>query len=221
MRVTQQPAKRGSQKWMQDLVDRHPGSLDGQLRASGALTGGSSLTWRSPLKGDDWAEYRDEDFLNCLGLKGLSTDLAAYWPRRGPQWDALATGADGRVFLVEAKAHAHELESHCQALPESRNVIADALNRTKKSLGVSPEADWLTGYYQYANRLAHLQFLRNKGVDAWLIFLYFTSADDVNGPASAEEWRSYQQSLYRHLGLWNAKAIPGVVNAYVDVQSLR
>ena len=69
------------------------------------LKGARSITWRSPLRSDDFAEYRDADFLKVVGLEEWSGALAEFWPQRGPQWDALGVSNQGDVLLVEAKAH--------------------------------------------------------------------------------------------------------------------
>ncbi|MBL7177378.1 MAG: hypothetical protein ISS66_16265 [Desulfobacteraceae bacterium] len=49
------------------------------------------LHWISPLENDKFAEYQDTAFLKACGLKNLSAELKAFWPHRGPVWDALAT----------------------------------------------------------------------------------------------------------------------------------
>src|SRR4051812_10571203 len=136
MRIKQPPGFRGSLKWIQRLVQHHPAALDVQLRWQGALPAGRSLTWASPLHSDAYAEYRDQDFLNRIGLAHLANELPAFWPTRGPQWDGLATDGGKRVFLFEAKAHAAEMTSTCQAGEASRNRILTACNAAKQLLGV-------------------------------------------------------------------------------------
>jgi hypothetical protein len=211
MRIPQPPGFRGSLKWIQRLAERHPDCLDEQLRAAGALDAGRTVTWLSPLASDSYAEYRDGDFLNRIGHGNLASELTKFWPNRGPQWDGLAADGSKRVYLVEAKAHAAEMASTCQASTESRNTIVKACDGAKGLLGAPPSADWLTGYYQYANRLAHLGFLRSHGVDAWLVFLYFTGDADMGGPANKEEWKPHLDAAHRHLGL------PSRPEAVVDV----
>lgn len=49
-----------------------------------------SNTWLSPLQDDDYAEYRDAEFLHRLGLDELVPSLKQFWPRSGPEWDALS-----------------------------------------------------------------------------------------------------------------------------------
>src|SRR6266496_4183855 len=120
MRVPQKRGDRGSLKWIQGIAEdpQHPVArgIRKQLRIQSGLT----VDWRSPRADDDFSEYRDASFLDALGLGSLSQDLRSFWPVRGPQWDALGLVSDGRVLLVEAKAHIAEMNSSCEARPQSR-----------------------------------------------------------------------------------------------------
>ncbi len=201
MRIEQSQGVRGSLKWIQKVVRRYPAILDKQLIHLGALEPGQSLTWISPLFSDGYAEYRDQKFLDCIGQKHLANELKEFWPNRGPQWDGLASDGAGQVFLFEAKAHASEMVSTCKAGETSKAKITAACNSAKHFFGASQNSDWLSGYYQYANRLAHLAFLRRHGVKAWLVFLYFTGDLDMNGPTCEMEWKPYIELAHQHLGL--------------------
>lgn len=219
MRVVQRTGLRGSLKWMQHMVDSPTTVLDDQLRQMGALQASDRLEWRSPLRCDDWAEYRDAPFLERVGLERLAPSLAAFWPARGPQWDALAVAPDGSVFLFEAKAHVTEMSSSCQARAESsRRLINIAFSTAKAAFGVPESSDWLSGFYQYANRLAHLYFLRKHGVRASLVLVYFTGDQEMGGPLSQAEWTPHLKEVHRHLGL--SEPVPGVVNAFMDTGTL-
>ena len=100
------------------------------------------------LQNDNYAEHSDEVFLTQVGVEPAAKQLSEFWPKRGPHWDALATLPDGGVILVEAKAHVDEMLSPpSQASPNSLTKIKKALNQTKR-------------FYQHANRLAFLYFLR-------------------------------------------------------------
>ncbi|GAH84900.1 unnamed protein product, partial [marine sediment metagenome] len=119
-----------------------------------------TISWLSPLKEDEFAEYRDTQFIELLGAK-TEKPLENFWPSRGPQWDALARSNTGRLFMVEAKSHIPELISSLRAENEdSIRLIHESLKETKKYLNSSDEADWSRRFYQYTNRLAHLYFLR-------------------------------------------------------------
>lgn len=85
------------------------------------------INWRSPLAADDYAEYRDDTFLELLGI-GDRCSLDSFWPRGGPQWDALGIAEGGDLVLVEAKAHVNELYSpatgaSARSLPLIRNAF--------------------------------------------------------------------------------------------------
>jgi hypothetical protein len=215
MRIEQPEGARGSLKWIQRLVDKHPATLDEKLREAGALPAGGHLKWLSPQCADKWAEYRDAQFLAKVGHSGLAGDLKNFWPRRGPQWDALAMDDSGRAFLFEAKAHGREMASSCMAGATSLRLIKTSLEASKRALGGKQGSDWIHGYYQYANRLAHLNFLQKHGVDARLVFLYFTNDHEMNGPSSESEWRPYIDAAHAHLGI--AENTHGTVTIFQDV----
>jgi hypothetical protein len=221
MRVKQNEGARGSLKWLQRLIARHSIILDEGLRDAGLLDRTEAVEWHSPRKTDDWAEYRDADFLDVVGKAALKGLLEKFWPEQGPQWDALGSVGD-KVFLVEAKAHVSELKSSCSAKSKrSRDLIVQSVTETKDAMGIPHENDWLTGYYQYANRLAHLHFLRQHGVDAYLIFVYFVGETGMPGaPIDRARWESGVNDAHKHLGIVKDREVPGVVNLYVDVAAL-
>ena len=218
MRIVQPEGTRGSLKWIQRLVEKHPAVVDEPLRMAAALPQSCHLCWLSPLRNEDWAEYRDEQFLRKIGKVHLSKAMRQFWPRRGPQWDALAKDATGRVFLFEAKAHGSEMASSCQAGAVSRHIINRSIEEAKKQFLARSGSDWLNGYYQYANRLAHLSFLRQHNIDAWLVFLYFTGDEDMKGPVSESEWIPHIDKAHAHLGL--AQHPPAVVTLFHSVKDL-
>jgi hypothetical protein len=169
---------------------------------------------------DEWSEYRDAGLLLQLKRPALVDNLAAFWPTGGPQWDALGTTSSGGVILVEAKAHLSELASSCGAGDSSLKVIRESLSKTKTAMGVSESADWLTGFYQYANRLAHLQFLRDHSVEANLVFVYFCGDTEMNGPSDADHWKELLQPVYSQLGLRTDLSAHGVVSVFIPVATL-
>jgi hypothetical protein len=220
MRVVQKPGTHGSLRWMQALVVQHRSLIECELRQVLEAGPDVAFDWRSPLAANDFAEYRDAALLERLGLSEHREALAEFWPRRGPQWDALATMSDGKVLLFEAKAHVSELRSDCKASPASREQILKSLAKAKAHFGASADADWATGCYQYANRLAHLYFLRDRGADAHLVMIYFTGDSDMRGPDSREEWEGAIKDVHRQLGLSADQSLPAVHDVFVDVQTL-
>jgi hypothetical protein len=108
------------------------------------------------------------------------------------------------VLLVEGKSYPAEFHSGgAGAKPgsASRALIARSLGWTQDVLGASGASvpDWCGRLYQSANRLAHLCWLRSRGVDAWLVHLLFVN--DPRSPTSAPEWENTVELVERELGL--------------------
>ncbi|OGW43620.1 MAG: hypothetical protein A2Y66_03885 [Nitrospirae bacterium RBG_13_41_22] len=181
------------------------------------------IDWVSPLKDDDYAEYRDSGFIEKLGIqKNLIISLSNFWPKRGPQWDALGRGEDKEVFLVEAKANIEEIVSpETKATGKALDLIKKSLDASQKYLKVNNKAYWSGTFYQYTNRLAHLYFLRtlNK-LPAYLIFVYFIGDDSVSGPKSMEEWKAALKVMKRYLGLSTHKLAKYIAEVFIDVKQI-
>lgn len=192
-RVAQPAGSKGSLKWIQQAIAIKANSLQPD--------GIPKITWRSPLVDDDYAEYRDKDFLECIELGHLRHDLAEFWPARGPQWDALGT-FDGGCVIVEAKAHLPEFISPpTQAGPGSRKLIDQSLLKLSTALGATQRNNWAGKYYQYTNRLAHLWWLREKGINAHLLLVGFIGDTDMRGPVKADEWTQAYADAESYLGI--------------------
>ncbi|SMY08364.1 hypothetical protein [Flavimaricola marinus] len=193
MRVVSPKGTRGSLKWIQEAVEHAP-----HLLRPEALP---AIEWVSPLAEDDYAEYRDAAFLDRLGLGSLAAPLKAFWPQRGPQWDALGV-TPGGVVLVEAKAHVREFFSPpSQAGDKSLAQVQRAFDAVRADLGLAASGDWTAQYYQYANRIAFLWWLREQGIDAHLLFVSFLNDVDMGGPIHAETWEAVFAAADYTLGL--------------------
>lgn len=200
-RVAQTPGKRGSLRWIQQAVNERWEALDNPILAK--LPGAALIEWRSPLEHDDFAEYRDGEFLDKVGLPQLRPALGEFWPERGPQWDALGVSDRGDVLLVEAKAHVAEMCSPGTAAgPESRERINRALVGCADRLGARvSRAAWTDHFYQLANRIAHLHFLREHGVPAYLVLVNFLNDADMKGPTTPEAWGAAYEVAFHVMGL--------------------
>jgi len=145
--------------------------------------------------------------------------LAAFWPRRGPVWDALGRTERGDLLFVEAKAHIAEAASPpTQASPVSRHLIQKSLLEVRRSLAPNSEADWSRSFYQYANRLAHLYLFRQlNGLPAHLVWVYFLNARDVAGPTSVAEWKAAIALLHAALGLQVHTLEPYIHTVFINV----
>jgi hypothetical protein len=184
----------GSQRLVQEYVSARRDVLDqAVLKALPSEYAAATIEWRAPLEVYNYAEPLDAAFLEALRLESHVTQLADFWPKSGPRWDALAIlrGEGGSLgyLLVEGKSYPGEVRGRgCSAKAErSLNLINAAINATKNAYGVPATADWLGELYQYANRLAHVHFLRTvTRRPAWLVNLCFTG--DPRSPTSPDEW---------------------------------
>jgi hypothetical protein len=140
----------------------------------------------------------------------------------GPQWDALGCTSDGGVLLMEAKAHVGELVSRCEAVaPASLAKIEAAFDTTREALGATKSDEWMTRYYQYANRLAHLHFLRAHGVNAQLVLVCFVGDSDMPGPNSRADFEHGVSEVRRSLGIPEDQRSSHVFEVFIDVASLQ
>ena len=214
--------------WLQVAVNRCPAVIDAAIAEALGLAQGESIKWASPLESEKFVEYRDQEFLERLGVHRLpQRQLRDFWPKRGPVWDGLARTSGGRSLLVEAKANIPEFNSSASGASEnSLRKIKAALDETRAFLNVRSKTDWTQSFYQYANRLAHLYFLKevNK-VDAALVFVYFVGDNTVPGvnPVSRDGWEAAIDLATNHLGVrlhspWMRK---NVADVFIDVDRLR
>lgn len=89
-----------------------------------------------------------------------------------------------------------------------------ALRATAEGLDTDFNDDWLGQLYQYANRLAHLYFLRRVlGVPAWLAFVYFL--DDPHCPTDRETWVQALGQVKERLGI---SKVPHAADVFLTAQ---
>ena len=218
-RVPQKSATRGSQKWIQLLVNRAPHLLGRAIAHHLSFSPTDKITWLSPLADDSYAEYRDQDALAKIQAPAPLAPLSTFWPAGGPQWDALGRTSRAEPLLIEAKAHIPELLSTpTQATGRSLATIRASLDGVKRFIGSRAAADWSGMYYQYTNRLAHLYFLRHLNrVSAYLVFVHLLNDADMRGPTTAEEWVGAIRLMHAHLGIDEARLAKAFGSAVVDV----
>ncbi len=206
-------SSKGSLHWIQTLVNQHPTVLDQGI-------GIGPICWKSPLAADGYAEYRDQEFLDRLGVTLPKRQLSDFWPSQGPQWDALGCGENGTVVLVEAKAHVAEILSPpSKAGSRSMAAIQAALGEAIVSLGAAWAPDWSRHFYQYANRVAHAWFLAEiNSIPVRLAFVNVVGDRSVNGPDTRREWEAALVVLHEALGL-RGKLPEYVVEVFIDVRT--
>ena len=193
------------------------------MASAAEIPSSDPIEWVSPLADDEYAEYRDQDFLDRLDLRLSERPLNAFWPVRGPQWDALGRTRKGRVILLEAKANIPEVVSPgTGAGPDSRPLIENSLTATKEFLGIDPDIVWTGKLYQYTNRIAHLYLLRElNAVDAYLVFTYFIGSEDVAGPTTVAEWKAALTVAKKVLGLPERNRLSKyIAEVFIDVNEI-
>ena len=166
----------------------------------------------TPIRDEEWKRIA---FINN---DEVQIEYNNFWPSRGAQqsWDAIGhvtINGQKEWLLVEAKGHLGEIDKDGTSAKEEggRPRIRAAFKETLISLRKSdPEAttlaeEWLTGYYQHANRLATLHFLTAQKIPARLIFLYFCGDQHpkpgVDCPADPAGWKDAIDAIHESLGL--------------------
>jgi hypothetical protein len=215
------PRTKGSQKWIQDLINACPEFLNNRIREKLTPLSAREIFWTSSLKHDEYAEYRDAAFLENLHLQEFIDELKKFWPKNGPRWDALGRTSDANAFiLVEAKANVPELVSFCGAKDkESLKIISASLAETQRWLNCrEPRIDWKSGFYQYANRLAHLYFLREKAhKEAYLVFLYLVE-DSTHIRTSLEDWKCALKLQKKLMGISAGSLSGKVIELFINTE---
>jgi len=222
-RFIQNPEGKGSLKDIQVLINKNQDYLNNLIKSKFSDLKNEEIIWTSPLKSDNYAEYRDDDFLINVGLNPEEIELDKFWPKKGPQWDALGNTKSGKVFLVEAKANIPEIVSQkTGAKKKSKCLIDYSLNETKQFLDIKNETDWSGKFYQYTNRIAHLYFLREKcEIPTYLINIYFIGDKTVSGPKTKQEWKGALKVLHTYFGIGRHKLRKYMLDLFIDVNDLK
>jgi hypothetical protein len=211
MEGAQRPSSKGSQQRIQWVVSNSPGLLDGPI-------GVGTIDWRSPIAADNYAKYRDDAFLSRLGITLAKRSLESFWPKGGPQWDALGRAESGEIVLVDATAHLNDLFSPPTAASESSLArIQLSLRETAFGLGVLDGFDWSKQFYQYTNRLAHAYLLDViNAIPTRLAFVHFVGDADVDGPPTRAEWETAITAVHDAIGLPEVPRF--VMDIFIDVR---
>lgn len=221
-RIKQNSNEHGSLKDIQILINKNTSLIDAEIRRSFKGLSKREIIWTSPIGSDDFAEYRDSDFIKKVGLDPAEIKLNKFWPAGGAQWDALAKTKEGDIIIVEAKANIPEIVSSAtKAGGISKKLIDQSLLETKDYLNTKNNIDWSGKFFQYTNRIAHLYFLREKcNKNAYLINVYFIGDKSVNGPESIFEWKGALTVLRKYLGLTRHKLSKYMADIFIDINNL-
>ena len=206
-------ALKGSRSYLQHCIDNSEDKLSQMILAVSPsllsyIDDKSKIEWKSPLKKDDFYEYRD-DFLKVLGLDEATyvekmKKLREFWPKNGPQWDGLAVvnGNNGEVglLLVEAKAHLNEIKADLRAGSQiSIDLIKGSMKIAQEHYGID-DVDWTKHYYQLGNRIAFLYFMNEiLHIPTWLVLINFAEGDYKT--TSIEQWLTHYHKVYVQMGI--------------------
>lgn len=186
--------EKGSKFWIQTLINLDNGqALTKQIQLQEKNI--QSIQWKSPLRKDNYQELKTDK------IRGIQKSQLSFWPDNGPWWDGVGiakTDKEDIIILVEAKAHINETKSSCTAKDEnSLKKIKKALKYTHSKLSSKPykEEIWLKKYYQMANRLSFLIYLREQGVNVKLLLLNIVD-DPTYISTSEEEWIKHYNEVF-------------------------
>jgi len=200
------PKAKGSTFQVQEYVNRRAGELERAVTERFPEFDGATFEWTAPLEAHDYRQPQDAEFLRAIGCQKLAPKLKAFWPKGGLLWDAtakltLASGEPG-ALLVDGKSYPGELRSRIPAeSAKSAARIRSAIAYTQASLGLEADPDrWTRSYYEPASRYAHLQFLRDEDVNAWLVHVLFLNDATFIG-ATQTEWETALPAVERELGI--------------------
>lgn len=181
--------------------------------------------WISPIK-PDYKEFWDINFLSRIPLSDAQKKtMSEFWPKGGPHWDGIAISNDGEILLIEAKAYIGEFShTKCHATSTSSlSTIKQSLAETSSFLQTKTTPQWLCGYYQTANRLAHLYKLNSlPGVSARLVYIFFSNTDMSKTSETPDLWRkAFQRAEIKSLGLpENHKLSDKISILFIDASKL-
>src|SRR5271168_3761321 len=173
----------GSEYHLLRFLGRHRAYFNQQVCAAVETT---EVEWLDH-QFDSGAPTKDHEW-KSLDFIGADSAVVKEWQKWWPigrgihNWDAVGrikAGDNWEWVLVEAKANLEEIRSSCGAV-QGKDQIRKALDEVKVALGAAPDRNWLTGYYQFCNRVAALHFLNGHAQSAHLLFIYFVG-DRISG----------------------------------------
>ena len=200
----------GSEWHLMRFMARHRKLLEKAIRDSiGDVKEGEAF---------DWFDFK----FSCSGItsdneiKGLSflddgQSIKGYIKSDWQSWDAIFRLED-TFYLVEAKAHIEEMRGDCSSdEAKSQEKIKDYICNNLGRLGISIDRDMcLVNYYQLANRLATAAFLKNNGIDARCIYIYF-----INGYEKPNEIKNASAEMFID-EINNEQAVLGLKGGHLE-----
>ena len=181
----------GSEWHLMRFMARHRNLLEKAIR--------ESIGNVKDVEAFDWFDFKfggsgitSDNELKGLSFLGESQSIKGYIKSDWQSWDAIFKLEDS-FYLVEAKAHIEEMRSDCSSDEiKSQEKIKDYICNNLNGLGISINRDMcLVNYYQLANRLATAAFLKNNGIDARCIYIYF-----MNGYEKPNDFKNASAEMF-------------------------
>lgn len=211
----------GSKALMQKVAKEQFAILNNSL--------GDVLYWISPIKNDPIKQYKEYQLNGPICKEfGYQKDVFdGFWPSRQPQWDGIALGESGTLYLFEAKSHKGEISRRKKRMSNEINerTIKNDIMIEKSIMSIASylieakenknfKTVWCESYYQIANRLAFLFKMREivenhsfhwkeKPINnVCLVFLLFCNDPYWKGMALTEdEWIKYLTIILKRMGI--------------------
>lgn len=167
-----------------------------------------TLTWLSPLANQKFKEYQLSSLASQLGIPNGSF---SFWPQRQPQWDGIAIGEKGTLYLFEGKSHLGETKSTLKSTNNvNKTLITNTFNSYWQQYKITDntiQQHWLKGNYQIANRIVFLNEIKKINKNVKLVFLNF-----VNDPywlpknkavVNGTDWDNHYDGIFKSMDINN------------------
>ena len=197
--------EKGSKYWMQEIVNTKflRKELENKL-------GVNSLEWISPLENESYDEYKLTEEKLKKKIPSLKDVDFSFWPKNGPEWDAIALSEDGsELYLFEAKSYEKEMLSNMRATSDEsiekirksmRKVCEDVYkNKYDSSL-------WEKEYYQIGNRLTFLYNMNHEmhfdkiiKVKLVLLNVVFDITHDKTKRTQLDAWKKHYGDVFEKM----------------------
>lgn len=177
------------------------------LKALEVNSDGNEIDWLDFGFCDDIDRWYDKELtgLEFISDENILDVWSKEWPQRGKKhnWDAVGmikntASPDQQDFvLIEAKAHIGEINTETGAsASDSIQRIEKVLKETASNLNATYDREiWTKRYYQHANRLAVYNHLKQRGLNPYLLFVYFIGDMGNKSRICPQEVSGWHQAL--------------------------
>lgn len=166
------------------------------------------------------------NFLNKRENSSVITKWKEEWPQSGNSmnWDLVgftANESEKTWILIEAKAHLGELKQDCKAKDESLAKIEKALAiaAINNNITILDGKPWTRKYYQFANRIYILDFLKRNNIKAKLVNIYFIGDmifKNRKSPQNIEDWQKKLVEMKQYLNVENITTLE-IKDLYLNI----